>query len=201
MWKSFKQEISLNISLAGHEIQSARNSVWGTEQICAVVKVILVAGDEDFGGDNYQGSNPGWRLEWFDRPEPSEDRPGPRLWPLLSWKELSGRGEGTVQQTQRPFIIRHKLFPRATSCYVIYRCPTEKTDHFWAALLCMRWPGSDVGDWNDQREDAVFNIYGVFLCTNREIMLWVYKDSQLWRCGRIISLGIDIGGLFTRFSV
>lgn len=49
----------------------------------------------------YQGSNAGWRLEWFVKPVPSPDRPEPRLWPLLSWKELSGRGEGTVQQTQQ----------------------------------------------------------------------------------------------------
>lgn len=52
-------------------------------------------------GDNYQGSNAGWRLEWFVKPVPSPEWPEPRLWPLLSWKELSGRGEGTVQQTQQ----------------------------------------------------------------------------------------------------
>lgn len=48
---------------------------------------------------NYQGSNPGWRLEWLVTP--SEESPELRLWPLLSWKELSGRGEGTVGQNTR----------------------------------------------------------------------------------------------------
>lgn len=56
-----------------------------------------------FKFSNHQGSNPGCRFEWFVSLVPSEDKPESRLWPLLSWKELSGRGEGTVQQTQHIF--------------------------------------------------------------------------------------------------
>ena len=77
-----------------------------TEQCTTLDVVKVTSGREEqhelrcvvVSRDTHQGSNAGWRLEWF---VPSPDMPEPRLWPRLSWKELSGRGEGTVQQTQQ----------------------------------------------------------------------------------------------------
>lgn len=43
----------------------------------------------------HQGSKFVWRLEWLAMAALSADTGGTLLWAALSWKELSGRGEGT----------------------------------------------------------------------------------------------------------
>lgn len=48
----------------------------------------------------HQGSKVVCRLEWLFMAPLSAAAAGPLLWTLLSWKELSGRGEGTIEQSR-----------------------------------------------------------------------------------------------------
>lgn len=49
----------------------------------------------------HQGSKAGWRLAWLLMGPLSPVIPEPRFWLPLSWKELSGLGEGTVTETRK----------------------------------------------------------------------------------------------------
>lgn len=132
--------------------------------------------------DTYQGSNPGWRLEWFVKPVPSEDRPELRLWPLLSWKELSGRGEGTVQQTQQihPFIVWCKIRIFCDWFISVYTCD------FKASRVCF------------VRKYNICNIFCLFCVTFLPFYFIFFSrfcefsQQQCWYQAQKSSMGLNI---------